>query len=66
MFINMFLWFCGVFLQILGVFRYVIEHENPKSKVGEGGEFVRNFRPFQHAYQTIGQKKGATLCSNLC
>ena len=30
MFINMFLWFRGWFLQILGVFTYVIEHKIQK------------------------------------
>ena len=41
MFINMFLWFRGWFLQILRAFTYVIEHKIQKSRVGEGGVFLQ-------------------------
>ena len=43
MFINMFLWFSGAFLQILGVLRYVIEHKMNECMPGEAGDFERIF-----------------------
>ena len=57
MFINMFLWFSGAFLQILGVLQYVIEHKMQRCMVGEGGRFCRNDQQFRYAFLGVWAKK---------